>query len=102
MNHINYTFSDTLAGYASGGVSEDGYFMMKTSDGREYNVRLKGNTYSMLVRNLGEPYHDCTGQMRSMIEEGRHLFVYGVYYPERMSYTFEAQFIIFDGRRPPH
>jgi len=100
VNNIEFTFSDTIGGYASSAVADDGTFTMKTSDGREFKVRLKGNTYSMLVRNLGEPYHDCTAQMRSMIEPGRHLFVYGVYYPEGGDFTYEAQYIMFDGRRP--
>jgi mannose/cellobiose epimerase-like protein (N-acyl-D-glucosamine 2-epimerase family) len=99
VNKLQFTFSDTIAGYASSNVSDDGTFSMKTSDGREYKVRLKGNSYAMMVRNLGEPYHDCTGQMRSMIESDRHLYVYGVYYPENNDYTFEAQFLLFDGRR---
>ncbi|MAT38372.1 MAG: N-acyl-D-glucosamine 2-epimerase [Ectothiorhodospiraceae bacterium] len=72
---------------------------MKTSDGREYKVRLKGNSYAQMIRNLGEPYHDCTGQMRSMIEPDRHLYVYGIFYPEAGDATFEAQFLLFDGRR---
>ncbi len=49
------------------------------------------------MRNLGEPYHDATGQMRDMLVPGRYLFVYGVYYPEGQGYTYEAQF--FDLRR---
>jgi mannose/cellobiose epimerase-like protein (N-acyl-D-glucosamine 2-epimerase family) len=52
------------------------------------------------VRNLSEPYYDCTGQMRTMLTPGRYLFTYGTFYPKRNGHVFEAQFLIFLGRRP--
>ena len=54
----------------------------------------------MFVRNLGDPYHDATGQMREMLIAGRYLFVYGIFYPEGKGYTYEAQYLVFVGRRP--
>ncbi len=100
MNQINFTFSDTIAGYVIQYDRETDSFGIRTSGGREYQVRLKGNTYANLVRNLGEPYQDATGQMRNMLTAGRYLFVYGIFYPEGGDNTFEAQFINFVGRRP--
>ncbi|MBN1180399.1 MAG: AGE family epimerase/isomerase [Anaerolineae bacterium] len=97
---MHFTFSDTVAGYVTQYDKEGDTFGLKTSDGREFTVKLKGNTYALLVRNLGEPYQDSTGQIRAMLTEGRYLYVYGIFYPEGGAYTFEAQFIIFVGRRP--
>ncbi len=97
---MNFTFSDTVAGYVTRYDQGQDVFTLKTSDGREYDVKLKGNTYAQYVRNLGDPYHDATGQMREMLVPGRFLYVYGVFYPEHNGYTYEAQFLIFVGRRP--
>jgi mannose/cellobiose epimerase-like protein (N-acyl-D-glucosamine 2-epimerase family) len=99
VNSINFTFSDTIAGYVTRYEKDGDVFGIRTSDGREYQMHLKGNTYANLVRNLGEPYQDATAQMRKMLTPGRYLFVYGVYYPENGDNTFEAQFINFVGRR---
>ena len=100
MNHLNFTFSDTIAGYVTGFDRDANTYTVKTSDGREYSIRLKDNTYAMLVRNLGDPYQDATGQMRDLLQPGRYLFTYGIFYPESDDNTFEAQFIEFVGRRP--
>ncbi len=99
MNEINFTFSDTIAGYVTGYDRDADTYTVKTSDEREYTIKLKENTYSMLVRNLGEPYQDATGQMRDMLTPGRFLFTYGIFYPEGGDNTFEAQFVMFVGRR---
>lgn len=99
MNEINFTFSDTIAGYVTGFDRGTDTYTVKTSDAREYGIKLKDNTYAMLVRNLGEPYQDATGQLRDMLVPGRYLFTYGVFYPENGDNTFEAQFLMFVGRR---
>ena len=99
MNQINFTFSDTIAGYVTSFDREQDTYVVKTSDGREYTVKLKSNTYAQLMRNLGDPYQDATGPIRDMLTPGRHLFTYGIYYPEKSDFNFEAQFIIFLGRR---
>ncbi len=100
MNAIEFPFSDTIAGSVTSFDQHSDGFGMRTSGGKEFEVRLKGNTYARLIRNLGEPYADCTGDMRAMLQPGRTLFVYGVFYPEGGGYTFEAEFIVFVGRTP--
>src|SRR5690606_7215778 len=98
MNSIRVPFSDTVAGYVT---DFDGTtFGVRSSGGDEYRVKLKDNTYAYLIRNLGEPYADATGQMRDMLTPGRYLFTYGIFYPEGGELTFEAQYLIFVGRRP--
>ena len=99
MNEMRFTFSDTVAGYVQSLDRERDTYVVKTSDDREFAIKLKGSTYAMLVRNLGEPYHDATGQIRELLTPGRYVLTYGVFYPEGGSHTFEAQFLIFLGRR---
>jgi hypothetical protein len=88
MNAIDFPFSDTISGVVTRYDREADAFGLRTSGGKDFEVKLKGNTYARLVRNLGEPYADCTGQMREMLHPDRQLFVYGVYYPEVGSFTF--------------
>jgi len=98
MNEMNFTFSDTVAGYVTEYDRDSDIYSVKTSDGRIYTVKLKGNTYAQMIRNLGDPYRDATGPMRDMLTPGRFLFTYGIFYPEGSDYHFEAQFILFVGR----
>ncbi len=101
MPTTGFTFSDTVAGYVTGFDAAAGAYTLKTSDGTPVTVKLRSNTYAMLARNLGEPYLDCTGQMKTMLgQTGRFLYTYGTYYPEGGKDTFEAQFITFVGRKP--
>jgi mannose/cellobiose epimerase-like protein (N-acyl-D-glucosamine 2-epimerase family) len=98
MNKIDFTFSDTIAGYVTSFDSGKGIFSLKTSDGREYQVKLTATTYAELTRNLGEPYQDCTEQIASMLVPDRYMYAYGCFYPEQGDLKFEAKRIIFNGR----
>jgi mannose/cellobiose epimerase-like protein (N-acyl-D-glucosamine 2-epimerase family) len=97
-NPINFPFSDTIAGYVTGFDKEADSFGLKTSDGREYEVKFAANTYGWIANNLEEPRQWAGDRLREMVVTGRHLFAYGIYYPETPGNTFEAQFIIFPGR----
>lgn len=99
MNKIDFSFSDTIAGYVTHFDAGKGVFGLKTTDGREYQAKLTDTTYAKLARNLGEPYQDCTSQMQSMLVPGRYLFTYGVFYAEQGDYKFEAKEITFNGRK---
>jgi mannose/cellobiose epimerase-like protein (N-acyl-D-glucosamine 2-epimerase family) len=99
VNDIRFAFSDTIAGYVTSFDREADTYTVKTSGGQEFQIKLKSNTYAQLVRNLGDPYQDSTGQMRDMLVPGRFLFTYGVFYPEASGPVFEAQFILFLGRK---
>jgi mannose/cellobiose epimerase-like protein (N-acyl-D-glucosamine 2-epimerase family) len=98
-NSVDFTFSDTIAGYVSSFDEKADTFAIRTTDAREFSVKLKSNTYAQVMRNLEQPYQDCTRQMRSMLAPGRYLYVYGVYYPEHGSFTIEAQYLVFPGRK---
>ncbi|MBC7645591.1 MAG: AGE family epimerase/isomerase [Pseudopedobacter sp.] len=98
-NTLNFTFSDTIAGYVTSFDANTRTFVLKTTDGREFTAALKPQTYAYLMRNLGEPYLDATGQIDAMLEEGRYLYAYGVYYPETRGLTFEVQFFLFVGSK---
>lgn len=101
MNKIDFTFSDLIAGYVTYFDSEREVFGLKTCDDRPYEVRLTKEVFGELVRNLGEAYHDATGQLREMLIPGRFLFVYGVFYPDGEggdSVNIEAKHVVFVGR----
>jgi mannose/cellobiose epimerase-like protein (N-acyl-D-glucosamine 2-epimerase family) len=100
MNGITSPFSDTIAGYVTLYDRDKDLFGVKTSHGREFRIKLKGNTYAQLVRNLGDPYYDCTGQLRAMLVPGRYLYTYGIFYPQGDGHVIEAQFLVFLGRKP--
>ncbi|BAZ47626.1 hypothetical protein NIES4103_02280 [Nostoc sp. NIES-4103] len=101
MSNMGFSFSDLIAGYVINfDSSKDnlGTFSLKTSDERQFEVALTSMTYAELVRNLDEPYFDCTSQMTSMLVPNRYLFVYGNFYSEGNKYKFEAKHIVFLGR----
>ena len=101
MSNIGFSFSDLLAGYVIDFDSRKGTFgtfNLKTSGGKNFEVALTSTTYAELVRNLGEPYYDCTSQMRAMLVPERYLFVYGIFYSEAAQHKFEAKHIVFLGR----
>ncbi len=98
-NTVSFTFSDTVAGYVSRFDEKTDTLVLATTDGRSFQVHIKGNTYAQVIRNLEQPYQDCTQQMRSMLVPGRYLYVYGVYYPEHGEFSLEAQYLVFPGRK---
>ena len=99
MNEISFTFSDLVSGYVTQFDRGTDTYTVKTSGGQEFQIKLKSNTYAQVVRNLGDPYQDSTGPMRDMLVPGRFLYTYGVFYPEASGPVFEAQFILFLGRK---
>ncbi|WP_036478935.1 AGE family epimerase/isomerase [Myxosarcina sp. GI1] len=101
MNKLDFCISDLIAGYVTEfdpDRGDSGTFKLQTSDKRDYEIELTDMTYAQLVRNLGEPYQDCTFQMKSMLVPGRYLFVYGIFYPDVEDIQFVAKQIVFLGR----
>ena len=99
MEAMQFEFSDTIAGYVTAFDQEKREFGLKTSDGREFSVKLRPNTFARIVRNLGEPLLDCTGQIGELLVPNQYLFVYGTFYPQAGRHVFEAQVINFPGSR---
>jgi mannose/cellobiose epimerase-like protein (N-acyl-D-glucosamine 2-epimerase family) len=100
LEQITFPFSDMIAGYVTQGDRSPSTFGVRTSDNREFQIHLKGNTYAQMTRNLGEPYIDCTANLREMLTPGRYVYTYGVFYPQGGAHVFEAQFLVFVGRKP--
>jgi mannose/cellobiose epimerase-like protein (N-acyl-D-glucosamine 2-epimerase family) len=94
--NVEFTFSDLIAGYVTSYDQAADSFEVKTSDGRPFTIKFGANCYGELLRNLGEPFHDCTGQMRDMLVPGRFLYAYGVHFPDNG--IFEAKHLVYVGR----
>ncbi|MUG99124.1 STAS domain-containing protein [Scytonema sp. UIC 10036] len=101
MANVDFSFSDMLAGYVTDfdpHQGSHGTFGLTTSHGKNFKIALTSTTYAELVRNLGEPYYDCTSQMAAMLAPNRYLFVYGIFYFDAGQHNFEAKHIVFLGR----
>ena len=99
MELIQFEFSDTIAGYVTEFDREKGVFGLRTSDGREFPVKLTSNTYGRGPRNLEEPYFDCTGQIK-LLAKDQYLSTIGIFYPEKGAHVFEAKVLVFPGKSP--
>ncbi len=97
MEPMQFEFSDTIAGYVTEFDRERGVVGLRTSDGREFSVKLTSNTSGRGPRDLGEPYFDCTDQIDKLLVKDQYLFALGVFYPERGTHVFEAKVFIFPG-----
>jgi len=94
---INFPFSDLIAGYVTHFDADTDILGLKTSDGREFQVKLSQMAYAKLIQNFDEGYPDATGSMKAMLTPGRYLLTYGVFYPD--SNQFDAKQIVFAGRK---
>ncbi len=100
---INFTFSDTIAGYVTDFNMKDRSFKLKTSDDREFKAYLTSNCFARYARNLNEGYQDATGDINHLLALPRQMvFVYGTFYPgdNEGSSKFEAQWLVFPGKGP--
>ncbi len=97
---MDFTFSDTIAGYVTDFDSGEGRFGLRTSDGRLFQVHLTPTTYARFTRNLGESYQDATSAMPQLLALPRQfLHVYGTFYPG-LDGRLLAQWIVFAGDGP--
>ncbi|GAA2752366.1 AGE family epimerase/isomerase [Kitasatospora cinereorecta] len=97
---VNFTFSDTIAGYVTAYDRERRTVRLATADGRELDVLIGAEVGAELLRNLEEPYTDAGGHLDAMLEVGRFLFAYAMFYPEGGTTRVEAKRLVFVGRRP--
>ena len=97
---IDFTFSDTIAGYVTEYQPQDKWFTLETSDARSFKVNMTPSLYARYTRNLTEGYQDASGKMDELLStKGQHVFVYGTFYPggQEAENVFEGQWIIFPG-----
>ncbi|HSE49920.1 MAG TPA: AGE family epimerase/isomerase [Terriglobales bacterium] len=100
---VDFTFSDTIAGYVSGWDAAQRRFTITTPDGRDFEAFLTPASYARYVFNLGESYQDATGDMAKLLAtEGQMVFAYGTFYPaaQDSSGRFCAQWLVFPERKP--
>jgi mannose/cellobiose epimerase-like protein (N-acyl-D-glucosamine 2-epimerase family) len=99
---VDFTFSDLIAGYVTGYDAASGTVELNTSDGRQFSAKLTPTTTAEMLRNLGEAYTDATAQLAGMLEPGRFLHAYGVFYPADgpAGTAFEAKHVLLFGKGP--
>jgi mannose/cellobiose epimerase-like protein (N-acyl-D-glucosamine 2-epimerase family) len=98
-NEMQFTFSDTVAGYVTSFDEDADTFDLRTSDGRPFHCQLTSNTFASIIRSYGQPYRDATGNLRDMLSPGRFLFSYGIFYPEGGEHRYDVKQILFPGER---
>src|ERR1700681_1680075 len=98
VEKMQFTFSDTIAGYVKSVDRDKKFFTLQTADDREFQIKLTDMTYAELVRNLGEPFQDPGVPLENLLAPGRYLFACGIFYPEAGDFRFEAKHIILAGR----
>ena len=54
MDNMHFTFSDMIAGYVTTSDQAAATFGLKTTDGREFQVKLTDATYAEMVRSVGD------------------------------------------------
>lgn len=89
VDNINFSWSDTVAGYVVGYDDGTRILELDTSDNRRFRVEIDQTTGAELLRNLGEPYTDATPHLTELLQPGRYVIVYGIFYPveNRMNYV---------------
>lgn len=105
-NALKFSFSDLIAGYITKVDFPElfdcqGMVTLKTSDDREFEIKVTNACYAELVRNLGEPFQ-IAPSMKDILVEGRFIHAYGLFYPEANGVKFEAKHILLFGRDKNH
>jgi mannose/cellobiose epimerase-like protein (N-acyl-D-glucosamine 2-epimerase family) len=80
-DNLAFSWADTISGYVVRRDEETNSFELTTSDKRQFHIELDETTGGELLRNLGEPYVDAGGHLGDMLEPGRYVIAYGVFYP---------------------
>ncbi len=99
MDTMQFEFSDTIAGYVTKFDEKKNTFKLKTADNREFSINLTPTTYGRILRNLDEPYLDCTGEIKKLLIPGQYVFTYGTFYPQVGKHVFDAKVLDFPGNK---
>lgn len=98
MDEMDFTFSDTIAGYVQDFDPHGRSFGLRTTDGRSFRIRLTSTTYAEIMRNLDEPFQAPDGSLEELLVPGRYLFAHGIFYPEGEPPKFEAKHLLLVGQ----
>ncbi|MBC7388243.1 MAG: AGE family epimerase/isomerase [Opitutaceae bacterium] len=101
MNKLDFPFSDLIAGTIVAVNFPDefdsqGYITLETEDSRQFDVKVTYACYAEVLRNLGEPFQ-VAPNMKDILEVGRLVHAYGVFYPETSGLKFEAKHMLLFG-----
>ncbi|WP_374796720.1 AGE family epimerase/isomerase [Aerosakkonema funiforme] len=100
MDHMSFSFSDTIGGYVTHFNRQEKSFGIKTSDGREYTAHLTPTAWGRIAQNLEEGYIDATQRLGELLTPGQHVFAYGVFYPQGDGHKFDVKSFVFPGEAP--
>ncbi|GGT64233.1 AGE family epimerase/isomerase [Streptomyces purpureus] len=95
MAEVTFTFSELTCGYVTD--YRGSRFTLTTLDGRTAVIHLTETTCAQLLRNLGEPYLDVTGELQRYLRPGALVFAYGPVYPDAGGLRFQADKLVFTG-----
>jgi mannose/cellobiose epimerase-like protein (N-acyl-D-glucosamine 2-epimerase family) len=98
LDNINFSWSDTIAGYVVGYDDATRTLELETSDRRRFQVEIDQTTGAELLRNLGEPYVDATGHLTDLLQPGRYVITYGIFYPVGEGLRYVAKQVKLVGR----
>ncbi len=98
MTALDFTFSDTIAGYVTQFNRSEKSFTLKTSDGRDFEVFITPTTYARISQNLNESY--INAPFAELLMPGQFVYAYGVFYPEAGGHKFETHSMVFPGDAP--
>ena len=101
---VQFTFSDTVAGYVREWDAAARSFILVTPAGNDVAIHLTTATYARFSFNLGESYQDATGRIDALLAQPRQMvFAYGTFYPNKNDgedARFEAQWLVFPSETP--
>jgi len=66
MDNMQFEFSDTIAGYVLEFDEKKNIFKLRTTNNRDFFIKLTATTIGRILRNLDEPYMDCTGEIKDL------------------------------------
>ena len=99
MNSLSFSFSDLISGYVTSYDETNKLVGIETSDGRQYECKITGNTYARQTQNLGEGW--IGADLGKLLKKGQMIFAYGTFYPED-KVKFEINYMVFAGEGVDH
>jgi mannose/cellobiose epimerase-like protein (N-acyl-D-glucosamine 2-epimerase family) len=98
MTVQSFMYADTLGGRVTAADSMYRSFRLLTHAGEEFQVVLTSTTGAEVLRNLGDPYDDCSARLPQWLVPDQFVFAHGLFYPDTGPEVCEAKHLIFCGR----